>query len=185
MAHVNPTDNKRRTNSPDELCHIVFYTTKFEAMVDWYCKVLDAYPIMNNGTIAFLTYDEEHHRVAIVKKSNLQVRPQDCVGFAHAAFGFSELGGLVTAYSRLKSQEIFPVWEINHGMTTSIYYADPDGNRIELQVDNFRTLDDLNAWFATGAFERNPIGVEISFDEIVQRYNQKEPTNEILQPLSV
>jgi catechol-2,3-dioxygenase len=24
----------------------------------------------------------------------------------------------------------------NHGLTTSLYYRDPDGNKVELQVDN-------------------------------------------------
>jgi len=28
---------------------------------------------------------------------------------------------------------------VNHRPTTSMYYRDPDGNRVELQIDNFPT----------------------------------------------
>src|ERR1700730_47207 len=35
---------------------------------------------------------------------------------------------------------------MNHGSTTSMYYADPDGNRIELLIDNFATAEEGRAW---------------------------------------
>ncbi|MGE0037125.1 MAG: VOC family protein [Xanthobacteraceae bacterium] len=184
MTGVQRTgDGGPKRHSPAQLCHIVFYTRQFDAMVAWYCDVLGAYPVMRNDHIAFLTYDEEHHRVAIVRKDGLADRPADCTGFAHAAFGYGSLSTLAATYVRLKQRGIAPVWEINHGPTTSLYYEDPDRNRIELQVDNFDRLDKLNDWFATGAFDRNPIGVEIKFDDIVERLRGGEPERNILRPL--
>jgi catechol 2,3-dioxygenase len=41
------------------------------------------------------------------------------------------------SYLRLRDAGIEPDICIDHGMTLSSYYSDPDGNRVELQVDNF------------------------------------------------
>ena len=43
--------------------------------------------------------------------------------------------------------------------TTSLYYRDPDGNSIELQVDNFATKEEAARYFLSEAFRENPIGV--------------------------
>ena len=185
MGQVQRRSKEVRAQSPASFCHVVFYTRQFDRMVDWYGEVLGAYPVMRNDRIAFLTYDEEHHRVAVVRKDDLVDRPANCVGFAHAAYAYKTLMDLVAAYSRLKSKGILPVWEINHGPTTSLYYEDPDRNRIELQVDNFETLADLNAWFATGAFERRPIGIEISFEDLAERLRKGEPERALLRPLQI
>ena len=60
-----------------------------------------------------------------------------------------------------------PEKETNHGMTTSFYYADPDVNRIELQVDNFRTKKECMDYIKGPAFARNFIGVDVDPDKLV------------------
>ena len=40
----------------------------------------------------------------------------------------------MSTYARLKKAGIEPQFSINHGMTTSLYYPDPDKNMVELQV---------------------------------------------------
>ena len=52
---------------------------------------------------------------------------------------FADSATCLYTYARLKGDGIEPYWCINHGPTTSLYYKDPDGNQIELQVDNFPT----------------------------------------------
>ena len=45
-------------------------------------------------------------------------------------------------------------------MTTSMYYADPDKNLVELQSDNFGDWSKSAAWMHTSPeFAANPIGV--------------------------
>ena len=75
-------------------------------------------------------------------------------------------------YERLKGEGITPVWTINHGPTTSLYYQDPNGHRVELQIDNFETTEALNAWFRTPAFAENPIGVEFDPEVLVARHRE-------------
>ena len=170
--------------SPAYFAHVVFYTRRFAEMTAWYRTVLGADITMEGERYAFLTFDREHHRVAIVRRDDLPDAPAKALGFAHAAWTYASLSDLVATYERLGREGIRPAWEINHGPTTSIYYADPDGNRIELQVDNFPSVEALNGWFASGAFDRDPIGVEIEFADICRRFRAGEPETDLLRPLS-
>src|SRR3546814_17462514 len=68
----------------------------------------------------------------------------------------------MATYERLRDKGIRPVFPINHGPTTSMYYADPDGNQIELQVDNYDKIEDATAFFYSEAFAENPVGVEFA-----------------------
>ena len=67
--------------------------------------------------------------------------------------------------ARLKGEGIEPYWCLNHGPTTSMYYKDPDGNKVELQIDNFDT-DETNRWMGSGEFAQNPIGIILSLIHI-------------------
>jgi hypothetical protein len=56
-----------------------------------------------------------------------------------------------------------------------MYFADPDGNGVELQVDNFPSVAALQAWFATDAFAKNPIGVELRPGEAARALAERRP----------
>lgn len=168
-VRVRPEDLEQvpRPGAPSKLAHIVFKTPRPEAMAGWYAQVLDAMVVFQDKRIAFLTYDEEHHRIALVRVPRLLRIPatvwklhRKFFGVDHVAFSYDHLENLVDTYRRLANAGIDPVWCINHGPTTSLYYEDPDGNRIELQVDNFATNEDLLDWLGSGEFDDNPIGVE-------------------------
>ena len=51
---------------PSKLAHLVFQTNRLPAMRDWYCTVLDGHVIYQNPHLSFVTYDDEHHRVAFI-----------------------------------------------------------------------------------------------------------------------
>lgn len=150
--------------SPVKLAHIVLRTPRFQEMIAWYVQVLDARVVFESPILAFLTYDEEHHRVAFVNQPQLADRDAGAAGVDHVAFTYASLYELVATYDRLKAAGLKPYWCINHGPTTSLYYRDPDRNQVELQIDNFDDLADLDSWMASGAFDANPIGVEFDPD---------------------
>ena len=52
--------------SPKKLSHLVLQTNRRQEMIDWYCKVLGAELLYQNKSIAFISYDDEHHRVAFI-----------------------------------------------------------------------------------------------------------------------
>jgi catechol 2,3-dioxygenase-like lactoylglutathione lyase family enzyme len=160
-------DQPPRAGAPNKLAHVVYKTPRLQQMVDWYTQVLDGVVVFADKRIAFVTYDQEHHRVAFIKVPRVLRIPgvvwkmrRKFWGVDHVAFSYDRLETLVSTYRRLSTAGIEPVWCINHGPTTSMYYEDPDGNRIELQVDNFATNHELLGWLAGGEFEKNPIGVE-------------------------
>jgi catechol 2,3-dioxygenase-like lactoylglutathione lyase family enzyme len=165
-------ERSRRRGAPDKLAHVVFKTPRIVEMIDWYTTVLDAVVVFADKRIAFLTYDQEHHRIALIKVPRPLRIPgavwkvhRKFFGVDHIAFTYEGLADLIATHRRLADAGIEPVWCINHGPTTSMYYEDPDGNRIELQVDNFATNRELLGWLAGGEFDKNPIGVE--FDPVV------------------
>ena len=61
-----------------------------------------------------------------------------------------------------------PLMVLDHGMTLSFYFLDPDGNRVELQADNFGDRKRSTEWMRTAPeFAANPIGVPVDPDAIV------------------
>lgn len=176
---------------PTKLAHVVFQTNRMEEMREWYCTVLGGHVIYENAHLCFVTYDDEHHRVALIDfgplaprdldgGGDLRFRPTDQPGVHHVAFTFGSMGELLDNYTRLKGAGIRPFRSINHGPTTSMYYMDPDGNRIELQIDNFTTAEEGQAWMHSPAFDRNPIGVEFEPDELVKKFQAGVPVAELV-----
>jgi catechol-2,3-dioxygenase len=165
--------------APVQLAHIVRRTSRFEAMLQWYQTVLAAQVVHSDGILAFLSYDDEHHRIAIAQIPGLEDQPPMAAGTDHVAFTHADLGDLLYTYARLKSEGIEPYWCINHGPTTSMYYKDPDGNRVELQVDNFPTAEETNRWMHSGDFAANPIGVVFDAENLLARYKAGEPVEKL------
>lgn len=164
-----------KTVSPSKLAHLVYKSRDKRRMLAWYEDVLQARVVFENEFIGFLSYDEEHHRIAVIELPELEGPAPRAVGLHHAAFTYKSLGNLLETYVRLKRGAVLPSHAINHGPTTSIYYLDPDGNRVELQVDNFDCVADSEAWFHSSEFSENPIGVDLDPDELVRRFAEGEP----------
>jgi len=162
-------DNRGRI-APIRLAHIVRRTSRFDEMLVWYGTVLGAEVVHSDGMLAFLTYDEEHHRIAIVRIPGLDDQPVLAAGTDHVAFTYADLGDLLYTYHRLKNVGMVPYWCVNHGPTTSLYYKDPDANRIELQIDNFPTAEQANQWMRSTDFAANPIGVIFDPEQLLARY---------------
>ncbi|KAL1850841.1 hypothetical protein Plec18170_006678 [Paecilomyces lecythidis] len=157
--------------SPNALAHVVLRTTpdRYEEMIDFYVRLLKATVTCRGPVITFLRYDYEHHRIAIVSAPEV-VRGQEGAvraGLDHVSFAYKTLTDLARTYVGLRSLEnpIKPVWTVNHGPTTSLYYRDPDRNKIELQVDNFDRPEDANEFMGGQYYESNPIGSDFDVDE--------------------
>ncbi|KAM0815699.1 putative VOC domain-containing protein [Seiridium cardinale] len=161
---------------PSKLAHVVL---NFSSMVSFYKIFLDAHATYENKQLAFLTYDDEHHRVAIVDIPNTTLRDRNSTGMDHVAFTFNSLRDLTLAYKQRAAYGILPFWSINHGPTMSLYYQNPDGNKIETQVDLFDTLEEEIAFFSTLEFNENPIGVDVDPEDIIKRLDNGEEEKSI------
>jgi catechol-2,3-dioxygenase len=181
MATARIPEAAPRHLRPSRFSHLVLQTPRYEEMTAWYKTVLSAKPMFENGVVCFLTYDEEHHRIMIGRNPNATPRDPKAAGVVHFAYAVETLADLVNAYLRLEAAGIVPESCIDHGFTTSLYYRDPDGNEVELQVDNYKTREALNAWFATGAFDRNFVGVPFDPELMLKLHREGVPEDEILQ----
>lgn len=173
-------DPKRGRLAPTKLAHVVRRTSRFAEMIRWHEVVFGAYPVYKDDTIAFLTYDDEHHRFAIANIPGLPDQPELAAGTDHVAFTHDSLGDLLYTYERLKGEGIVPYWCINHGMTTSMYYKDPDGNRVEFQAENFPSVEEGNAWIRNSDFAANPIGVIFEPEDLLARFKAGEPLEKLV-----
>lgn len=168
--------------APSRLAHVVFRTNQLDSMVSWYCTLLEARVAYGDRGISFITYDNEHHRVAFIAMDHYAEKPAaTSVGFYHVAFAFDDLGALLGNYERLRAAAVMPWRSIIHGPTVSFYYRDPDGNDVEMQVDAFPDAAATNAWMRSEAFARNPIGVLFDPEEMIARRKAGVPDIELMR----
>jgi catechol 2,3-dioxygenase-like lactoylglutathione lyase family enzyme len=69
------------TKSPSKLAHVVFRTKSNAAMKDFYTKFLGARVNLETGPLCFMTYDDEHHRLAFFEDPRLEKQTKENVGF--------------------------------------------------------------------------------------------------------
>ena len=169
-----PRNKETGIVSPARLAHIVLRTSQMPTMLDWYKTVLNAETAFANDEISFIAYDDEHHRVAFINVPALAGQPAGTVGLHHFAFTYDSLDDLLGNYERLRDRGIKPAWCVNHGPTTSMYYADPDGNQIECQVDNYDSVEEAGEFFFTDAFATNTIGTDYDPEELLRRVRAGE-----------
>ena len=156
------------------LSHIAFMTRRFDEMKAWYINVFGSEIVHEDPALAFLTFDDESHRFAI---ANLDVLKPDMpsdsgaseIGVNHIAYTYASAGNLLETYARLKEEGLTPYWPIHHGFTLSFYYQDPDGNRIELQVETCDSRDAFD-FMRSETFANNPVGVEVDPEALLASY---------------
>ncbi len=170
---------RRDKVAPVRFAHIVFRTSRKEEMVQWYRTVLEAEPSLHNPFLTFLTFDDEHHRIAIVEMPGLKDKDATIATMDHCAFTYASLGDLLATYQRLRETGIHPYWCINHGPNLSFYYRDPDGNQVELEIDVFETSEQVRDWYAGSDFPDNPIGVKFDPDDLIARFQAGEALEEL------
>ena len=82
--------------APALFAHFVLRSANMQPMVDWYTTVLNMHVVKRNDFICFLTYDEEHHRLAIVNIAGLHAPDPRSWGLAHVAYTFRSIGELLS-----------------------------------------------------------------------------------------
>ncbi|WP_435158902.1 VOC family protein [Amycolatopsis sacchari] len=152
-----------------KLAHVVLQTNRPAEMADWYCTLLHGHVVYDGHGLTFLTFDEEHHRIALIAPpQQLEGKSPVAAGMHHVAFTFDSLDALLERYSELAAADIRPVTPVQHGVTTSLYYRDPDGNHVELQIDNFADPDDATAYMRGPEYDADPVGPAFDVELMIQ-----------------
>ena len=140
-----------------KLQHFGLVTSKLDAMIDWYRKVLGMTVNHRSESLpgprrspwlssAFLSNDEVNHRIAMFEMADVEVDASKNrhARVQHFAFEYETLDDLLGTYVRLKDMGILPVLVADQGVQMVFYYSDPDQNTVELNIGNFG-----NEWTAT------------------------------------
>jgi catechol 2,3-dioxygenase len=157
------------------LHHVNLKTIRLQEMIDWYGMVVGAKTNFQFGGGAWLTNDRANHRIALLYSPRMADDPDRFihVGMHHLAFEYESLDDLLLTYERLEELNIKPHMTLDHGLTTSFYYVDPDGNSVELQCDNFGDWVASSEWMRTSpAFAANPIGAPVDPRQLLDARRQ-------------
>ena len=118
--------------------HFGIHVTDLPRMEDFYTRVLgllvsDRGVLPSGPTLVFLSRDpDEHHQMVLVTG-----RPPGMDGNVvnQISFKLPTLADLQAMYARVRQEGIKEFRIVTHGNAWSIYFADPEGNRVELFVD--------------------------------------------------
>jgi catechol-2,3-dioxygenase len=117
--------------------HMGMYARDLGRMEDFYTRVL-GFSVMDRGVLGttdlvFLSRDpREHHQIVLAGG-----RPAE-PGFNainQISFRMAEFAGLRQMFERLRKEAVADLQPVSHGNAVSVYFRDPEGNRIELFVD--------------------------------------------------
>jgi catechol-2,3-dioxygenase len=146
---------------PPKFHHLNLKTTRLQEMIDFYAVLVGAEVIHRDDLGAWLSNDDANHRIALLAFPDFTDDPlkEQHTGLHHSAFEYGSFDDLNATFLRLRDAGIEPAFCLDHGMTFSYYYADPDGNHVELQCDVFGDWAASKAWMSTSEeFRANPIG---------------------------
>ena len=113
--------------------HVVLGVRDPQRSIKFYTEALgmELVNVLEEMQMAFLSFGERDHDIAVIKVPDDQ--PVGSSGLAHTALEIE--GGqeqLRELYERLKTYGAKVEFTADHVLTKSVYFFDPDGNRLEL-----------------------------------------------------
>jgi catechol 2,3-dioxygenase len=144
-----------------KLHHVTIKTSRLDEMIEWYGLVIGAKVNFRDKVAAWTTNDDANHRIAFLAVPGLGDDGDKTKhnGMHHCAFEYDSFADLMSSYDRMRKAGVEPAFCLDHGLTISLYYKDPEGNFVELQSDNFGDWKLSTEFMRTSTdFAANPIG---------------------------
>jgi catechol 2,3-dioxygenase len=120
-----------------KLGHVVLKVRDAARSRDFYTRALGlrvAHEDLERGTV-FLSFGREHHDLALFQMATGEAPDSAQPGMHHMAWQLGSFEELQAAYRELRAAG-FPIEAtVEHNVTRSVYFPDPDGNRVELYCD--------------------------------------------------
>ena len=116
------------------LGHVGLYVTDAAKMTDFYTRVLGfvVTDADTKGNLTFLSCSaSDHHQIVLV--SGRASREGETV--QQVSFNLGTLEDVQEIYARIAASEAYDLAPVTHGIAWSIYFRDPEGNRLEMFAD--------------------------------------------------
>lgn len=117
-----------------QITHVGIFVRNLDAMIEFYTRILglvltDRGPYYRGGEICFLSRSpDEHHQVVFASgRADAAVSTINQISFF-----VEDLETLRQYHAILVEQAVNGLDPINHGNAWSLYFPDPEGNRVEL-----------------------------------------------------
>jgi catechol 2,3-dioxygenase len=120
-----------------KLGHIVLKVRDARASRDFYVRTLGlkvAHEDLERGAV-FLSLGAQHHDLALFQLATGEPPSAAQPGLHHSAWQLGSFAELQAAYRELRALGVAVEGAVEHNVTRSIYFHDPDGNRVELYCD--------------------------------------------------
>jgi catechol 2,3-dioxygenase len=117
-----------------KLGHIVLKVRDAVKSKDFYMRALGlklAHEDLERGAV-FLSFGTQHHDLALFQLATGETPEATQPGLHHSAWQLGSFEELQAAYRELRELGIPVDSTIEHNVTRSVYFHDPDGNRVEL-----------------------------------------------------
>lgn len=160
-----------------QLTHVGMFVKNLTVMKTFYCRnlgmvVTDEGPY-GGRELAFLSRSpDEHHQVVMIQDPD---RSPSVSALNQISFRLDNLESLRTYYAWLADQQSTGLEGRNHGNSWSLYFFDPEGNKIELYVPT--------EWHVPQPW-RAPLDLTLPADDIVAQTRKAVAELEQHQPMS-
>lgn len=101
---------------PSKFAHLVLKTSRFKEQRKFYQDLLGARIVHEAPGIVFLSYDDEHHRLAIMERPGVLPKLNNMAGVDHHAYTYDTLENLLITWQRMKADGHEPVWCVHHAV---------------------------------------------------------------------
>ena len=146
----------------NRLQHLVLNVRNAEESIKFYTDVLGMEVVSHNTErkMAFLSFGTEHHDIALFEYADAaEALEPNHLGMNHIAMeiegGEEELREL---YTKFKAHNVKIDRLIDHTMSLSVYFFDPDGNRLEIFCDTM--ADKAKDWLRDNGGVAKPYSLE-------------------------
>jgi catechol 2,3-dioxygenase len=123
---------------PRKVGHVVLKVHDLKRAEQFYTEVLgfEVVTRLKRPRGVFFTLGEQHHDLAVLEMPpEADAVKENQLGLHHVALQVGSFAELQECYRTLKTHNVTITGTIDHGITKSIYFVDPDGNGFELYCD--------------------------------------------------